>query len=79
MSAANKVKTENKVKTVPKKVVVKQIVQDPREVRALHTFCARGVKLCRAKGIKVLKIPPKWAAVAAAQGVKQIDGVTLAQ
>lgn len=52
---------------------------DPREVKKLRIFCARGVKLCLSKNIKILKIPPKWAAVAARNGIKQIDGITLAQ
>lgn len=78
MSTANKVKPatnagrgDTKLYSAPR--------QDPREVKKLHIFCARGVKLCKSKGIKVLKIPPKWAAIAAKQGVKQIEGVTLAQ
>lgn len=61
------------------KVVAPVIVPDPREVKKLKIFCARGIKLCLAQGVKNLKIPPKWAAIAAANGVKQIDGVKLCQ
>lgn len=52
---------------------------DPREIKKLRIFCARGVKECINKGVKILKIPPRWAAVAQRNGIKQIDGITLAQ